>query len=182
MLKRTLLVAALLSAVCLAQGGKKPTDGAVAAGVYTNRYFAFEYTLPKGLEDRTASVPQDPRGLSYALLYVAEPKQATRAASSVTFFADDAAAWKSKDGAEYLDRFSAQMAGRADLVGKLTSFDIGGRHFWRQDFQPHAGFTVRQTVIATVIKGYVLSVVLTAADPAGVEALLAGVKAMRFHP
>ena len=127
---------------------------------------------------------QDGRGITFALLYVSEPKQPTRVASSVTLLADDAGFWKSKTGAEYLDKVSAQMLAQsqADLVGKLVPLAIGGHQFWRQDFQPHANFLARQTIVATVMKGYVLSAVLTAGDAAGIETLLASWRATKFHP
>ena len=181
MSNRLIAVLLLLCAAALAQAKKpNPTDGAVTAGVYQNHYFGFEYKLPAGFIDRTAAMPHNGAGISYVLLYASEPKQNTRVASSVTLFADDANHWQSKNGAEYLDKVGVQMAKQADLVGKLTSLDIGGHQFFRQDFQPHASFPVRQTIVATVMKGYVLSAVLTAGDAAGIETLLAGWRAAKF--
>jgi len=174
MLKRTTLIAALLSTLCFAQAGPKPNpaDGAVTAGVYRNNYFGFEYKLPAGFTDHTAAMPRLTGG-SFGLLHVTEPKQPARYASSLTIFADDANEWKVKNGAEYLDKFGAQMQRSSDLVGKMTSFALGGHTFYRQDFSRRR-VAARQTVVATVMKGYVLSAVLTAADATGIDALLAG--------
>lgn len=184
MLKRLIAISLLASAVCLAQAAKKanPADGFVLNGAYRNNFFGFSYQLPAGFADRTAAMPKTGAGITYGLLHASEPKQATRAASSVTVFADDAAHWKATDGAQYLDKFSAQMAQRANLVGKMTSFNLGMHKFWRQDYKPHASFEVRQTVVATVIGNWVVSFVLTAPDAAGIEALMTGVKATKFLP
>ena len=185
MVKRTIAVLLLLCGFAAAQQPATkptPTAGAVTAGVYRNNYFGFEYQLPAGFIERTAAMPQSGGGITFALLYASEPKQPTRVASSVTLFADDANHWQAKNGAEYLDKVGAQMSKQADLVGKLTALDIGGHQFFRQDFQPHARFPVRQTIVATVLKGYVLSAVLTAGDAAGIETLLAGWRAAKFWP
>ncbi|MDP9268542.1 MAG: hypothetical protein M3P27_09505 [Acidobacteriota bacterium] len=105
------IILCILCAACLAQAQAKkpnPADGAVTAGVYQNNYFGFEYKLPTGFTDRTSAMPQNGAGISYGLLHASEPKSATKVASSVTLFADDAAYWKSKNGAEYLDKVSAR--------------------------------------------------------------------------
>ncbi|MBI2678090.1 MAG: hypothetical protein HYX28_04865 [Candidatus Koribacter versatilis] len=192
MLKRlTAVLLLLFAAAALAQApaaGKKPNPGlrpdagAITAGVYHNRYFGFDYQLPAGFDDRTSAMPKDGRGITFALLYISEPKHQTRVARSVTLLADDAIVWKSKDGAAYLDKVNVQMQAHAGLVGKLLPLEIAGHTFYRQDYQPHAQFLARQTIVATVIKGYVLSAVLTAGDAAGIDALLAGVRAMKFNP
>jgi hypothetical protein len=185
MFRRTTALAALLGAMCLAQTvapaaqRPNPADGAVQAGVYHNNYFGFDYKLPAGFEDRTAIMPRDGGGISYGLLHVSEPKQASRYSSSVTFFADDAGHWKSKDGAEYLARVTPQMQKASDAVGKMTSFEIGGHRFYRQDFSRRR-YYVRQTIVATVMKGYVLSAALNANDPQGIDELIAGLRAMKF--
>jgi hypothetical protein len=183
MLQRTLLVIALLAALGAAQAptGANPADGFVLNGAYKNNYFGFSYTIPAGFSDRTKDVPAL-QGASRTLLYVSEPKQATTVARSVAVFADDAAESKAKDGAQYLDHFAGQMHGKVDLVGKMTSFTVGMHTFYRQDFRPHASFPVRQTVVATVMKGYALSFVLTAADVDGTNGLLTGVEAIKFLP
>lgn len=189
MLKRLIALLLLLCAAALAQApsqtkkpspGLHPDAGAIAAGVYHNNYFGFDYPIPAGFSDRTSAMPKDGRGITFALLYISEPKQQTKVARSVTLLADDAKVWKSKDGAEYLDKVNAQMQAHADLVGKLLPLEIGGHAFYRQDYQPHAQFLARQTIIATVMKGYVLSAVLTAGDAAGIDDLLAGIRAMKF--
>src|SRR4051812_36343798 len=182
-----LLCAALFTHAGTAQLPKKtakanPADGTLTAGVYHNRYFGFDYTVPTGMADRTSAMPKAGRGITFALLYVSEPKQQTTVARSVTLLADDAKVWKSANGAEYLDKVNAQMQSHADLVGKLVSFEVGGHEFFRQDYQPHAAFVARQTIIATVMKGYVLSAVFTAGDSAGIDALLASWRAAKFHP
>src|SRR4051812_18236049 len=187
MFKRTTLIGVFLVAACAAQTPAKkavanPADGALSAGVYHNRYFGFDYTVPVGMADRTSAMPKDGRGITFALLYVSEPKQQTTVAKSVTLLADDAKVWKSANGAEYLDKVNAQMQSHADLVGKLVSFEVGGHQFFRQDYQPHAAYLARQTIVATVMKGYVLSAVFTAGDSAGIDALLASWRAAKFHP
>src|SRR3954463_1961494 len=187
MLKRLLPIFLLFCAVALAQAPAKkaaanPADGALTAGVYHNRYFGFDYTVPAGMADRTAAMPKDGRGITFALLYVSEPKQQTTVAKSVTLLADDAKVWKSANGAEYLDKVNAQMQSHNDLVGKLVSFEVGGHQFFRQDYQPHAAYVARQTIVATVMKGYVLSAVFTAGDSAGIDALLGSWRAAKFHP
>jgi|GEM_PF-4038499 len=183
--KHRTITAVLLCAAALAQQPAKstkanPADGAVTAGVYHNNYFGFEYKLPAGFEDRTALMPKTGGGITYGLLHASEPKQPTRYASSVTMFADDANEWKVKDGAQYLDKFSPQMQRSSDLVGKMTSFSLGGHTFYRQDYS-RRGVAARQTVVATVMKGYVLSAVLNASDAARIEALATGFRATRFR-
>ncbi|MDP9268541.1 MAG: hypothetical protein M3P27_09500 [Acidobacteriota bacterium] len=74
------------------------------------------------------------------------------------------------------------MSKQADLVGKMAPLIIGGHQFYRQDYKPRANFAARQTIVATVMKGYVLSAVLTAGDAAGIETLLAGWRAAHFKP
>jgi len=182
-LTRAIAVLLLLCAAALTSAQTKkpdPSDGAVTAGVYHNAYFGFEYQLPAGFADRTAAMPKLAGG-SYGLLHASEPQQPTRYASSVTLFADDVKGWQVKSGAEYLDKFGAQMQRSSDLVGKMTSFALGGHTFYRQDFS-RRGVAARQTVVATVIKGFVLSAVLNASDPARIEALVAGFRAAKFRP
>lgn len=182
MLKRIIAAVALLTLVCGAQVKRpKPNDGAVKAGVYHNNYFGFDYRVPAGFEDRTARLPQDPSGVSYGLLHVSEPQQPTRYASSVTFFADDAAYLKVKDGAQYLDQVTPRMARSSDLVGKMTSFDLSGHKFYRQDYS-RRGVAAHQTILATVLKGYVLWIALNAADAQRIEQLAATVRAIKFAP
>lgn len=172
-----------LAATASAQApkGANPADGFVLDGAYKNNYFGFSYIFPAGFSDRTKEAPPL-QGASRTLLYLSEPKQATRVARSVAVFADDAAESKAKDGAQYLDWFAAQMGKRADRVGKVTSFKVGLHTFFRQDFQPKASFPVRQTVIATVMGGYAVSFVLTAADADGTNGLVTGVQAIKFLP
>lgn len=176
-----LLVWAAVLGTAQAPKGANPADGFVRDGAYKNNYFGFAYTFPAGFNDRTSAAPPL-QGASRTLLYVSEPKQATKVARSVAVFADDAAVSRAKDGAQYLDWFAKQMVGRAERVGKTTSFQAGTHRFFRQDFQPHASFPVRQTVVATVMKGYAVSFVLTAADAEGANGLVAGVRDIKFLP
>src|SRR5437868_5515687 len=146
MSKRLIAVFLLLSATLAQPQTKKPNPslrpdaGAVTAGVYKSDYFGFEYKIPAGFTERTAAMPKDGRGITFGLLYVSEPKHETKVAKSVTLLADDATVWKSKNGAEYLDKVNAQMQSQADLVGKLVPLEFGGQKWWRQDYQPHAAF------------------------------------------
>lgn len=185
MFRRILVLVALLSALGAAQTPvaktANPAAGAVKAGVYHNDFFGFDYKLPAGFEDRTAIMPKEGGGISYGLLRVSEPKQISRYASSVTLFADDAGYWRSKDGAEYLARVTPRMRKSSDVVGKMTWFDLGGHRFYRQDYS-RRGVYVRQTILATVMKGYVLSIALNANDPQGIDELVAGLRAMKFAP
>src|SRR5258706_7058765 len=134
MSKRLLAAVLLFCAIAFAQAppktknpGLRPDAGSVTAGVYKSDYFGFEYKIPAGFTDRTAAMPKDGRGITFALLYISEPKHETKIAKSGTLLADDATVGKSKNGAEYLDKVNAQMQAHAGLIAKLMPLEFVGQ-------------------------------------------------------
>jgi hypothetical protein len=171
-----------LGAGCLAQQ-VAPADGSLAAGVYHNAYFGFDYKLPAGFVDKTAKLPVDRNGITHALLYAAAPAGGT---DSVFILAEDARyywrnGWSQHTGVDYLKTVTQSIANRAVAIGSPRSVVIGGQTFYLQEYHPRDDRHVPQTMLATVMDGYVLTVTFSCENPVQRAALLAAFETAHFH-
>ncbi|HTK95440.1 MAG TPA: hypothetical protein VL382_07350 [Terriglobales bacterium] len=187
---RATFAAALLSLACLAQQpatSAGPTDAAVTDSTYVNNFFHFEYRIPAGFTDHTADLPEDPHGVTRVLLHLSEPRTRKRGTDSVTLVADDARyywheKWTAKTGADYLRMVTASIQDRSKPVGAIEEVVIGGRKFYRQEYDPIYSAYVHQTMLATVLDGYILTVTFSCDDRLRRQELLSAFQAADFRP
>lgn len=187
MYSRATFAAALLTCLCLAVGCRAqqaaPADGSLVSGVYHSQFFGFDYRLPQGFVDKTAKLPQDRNGISHALLYVAAPAGGT---DSVFILAEDAryywhSAWAEHTGVDYLKAVTKSIADRAVAIGSPKLVVIDGQSFYLQEYHPRDGRYVHQTMLATVMDGYVLTVTFSCDNPLRRAELIAAFETGRFH-
>jgi hypothetical protein len=157
----TILSFAVTSAV------PNPQDGKVTGGVYTNAYFDLSYPLPQGFAEGLAG--PDPSHSGYYVLgsFVAQAVSAGSIliAAQDTFF--DKAHHDLAEAAREMRDTMAQIDGMS-IDREPTEITIGRRPAWRVDFN---GVGLYRAMIIAEMRCHLVSITLTAPDPAEREAL-----------
>jgi len=154
-----------------------PEHGAIAKGVYSNRYFGLAYPLPPGWDEGLA--PPPPSLLGYYVLSTPQPEAAIGAtllvAAQDEFFAArpmaDAMAM-AEDLRESAARTKGLEAGPAPQ--RVT---IAGHSFARVEI---GGAVLSRVVLATDIRCHIVSFTFASPDRAVLEKLVESAQALSF--
>ncbi|MGO9649179.1 MAG: hypothetical protein ACLPOO_14115 [Terriglobales bacterium] len=155
------------------QASKSPSTAAVAAdpgeisaGVYHNNSFGFTYKLPYGWVDRTAEMREAstaPAKETVLLGVFERPPEANGEGvnSGVVIAAESAAAYPGlKSAAQYFGPLEEVTKAKGlTAVNEPYEFPVDGKPIVRADFikQFGGGASIRQSTLAWLAKGYVVS-------------------------
>src|ERR1700687_3288602 len=146
-----------------------PDDGAVANGIYTNKYFDLSYPLPSGWTQAMAG--PGPSASGYYVLATAsptgEPTGAVLIAAQDVFFAD-AALGDLREAARQFTRSMSQIAGMT-IDRQPSEGASGGRLFSRVDV---SGVGLFRSTFITHSRCHLVSFNLTASSPERLAALV----------
>lgn len=165
----------LTSGLAWHQGGAlvplpRPNEGAVANGIYTNRYFNLSYRLPPQWTEGLAGPPPSESGYYVlgTLVPVAELTGTILIAAQDTFFADKALSDPAAMAME-IGRATSEIEGMTvDRPPSMVS--MGGRTFGRIDV---SGFGLFRATLITEIRCHLVSFNLTAGNREGLAGLVA---------
>jgi len=154
--------------------------GVLADNLYRNRFFAFSYKVPFGWVDRTEQMRQEAGGSqsSVVLLSVFErPPEATgdTVNSSVLVAAEALSTYPGlKDASQYFAPLTEVTTSKGfKVVNAPYDVAIRGKALVRADFSKEIGkLTMRQSTLALIDKGYVVSFTFIAGSEDDVEELI----------
>ncbi len=188
----------------------RPDPGTISDNVYSNRFFDLTFEFPKGWiphgeatkqhlmeigkDKLVAAVPGSEAAITsaekrnYNLLTVFENELGTpgvRFFRSEILLAEDVS-WAPgvKTGEDYLlDMLPLMKKEGYDRFSEIKQVEIGGRTFYREDLSKQApnGIRVCQAYLATTVRGYALSLIISTEDP-DETAKLAQNAALHFGP
>jgi len=188
--------------------GPKPEDGSTSLNVYTNNFFDFTYSFPKGwtvlssdaargvLEFGRESISTgdatdtDTRRVvarqSHALLYVVEGQTGGQPISmkSVLVSAFDVRIFPEITPESYFKTIAPglkQLGVPAEPAGAPEQVNIGGRAFWKEELVVHtATSSVHESQWVTSDKGFILMFQVSSSDVAGLAEIEESLQSIRF--
>jgi hypothetical protein len=156
-----------------------PDTGALADGVYRNRFFGFTYRVPYGWVDRTDRMQGDSEpGKSIVLLAAFEhPPEATgdTVNSAVVIATEIADSYPGlKSAAEYFGPLTELTTSKGfKAVNEPYETSVGSRTLVRADFKREIGtLTMYQSSLAILAKGYIASFTFIGGSEDEVEKLV----------
>jgi hypothetical protein len=196
-------------AVASAQPAAAPDSATVNDGIYTNHFFHFSYTYPKGwivhgqetakyIIERGKEKMVNSGALSkaesessmkgtYQILTVLKHPLGTPGITSnplIQVVVEDVRyAPGISDGRAYLFnlRLLLTKTGSQFIQEQPVEMKIGARQFFRQDYRtPINNVVVQQALVIGYERGYVLVFIFSSTDPAEVEEMLASLKTLTF--
>ena len=184
-------------------GVEDPQDSEVNGNVYTNHYFGFSISYPKGwrlISPPVSSGTKSPSGGTsgtiksdsqnseqriFSLLLAAEgspatsPQQWRRVGILASKLKDPNISIPDhlKAGTEML----REKASRIQMIGAPKYITLAGKPFWKQRMtQEENGQSYNLETFVTKEKGYVLQIVFWALDETGTQALEPVIQSLRF--
>lgn len=202
------LLIAVFSVSVPGQQASIPSEGSVVNGVYTNRFFGFSYTYPKGwlvhgeslqaeverigkekiVDSGALKAEEADRAMkqTFQLLTASRhPFGIAQTNAVVQLIAEDVRdAPAVGDGKAYLlaMRAISAKAGAQFTRAEPTLITISGRKFFRDDqrMQINNG-DIYQAMVMTVERGYALGFIFTTTDMSNLEELVSSVKTLTFR-
>jgi len=187
--------AASLLCGCKKVAARSPDAGVVAGQTYSNAFFGFSLPVPAGWSVAPADTAnaRDGSAETHQLLLISEKPLGVSTESNPTLLVvaeqvSASGATTARDYLQYVTRIlSASIVRQGETMtpytrsGEMEETPVGGRAGGRASFTVQIGERqARQTYFSTVIKGYALSIVVSAMNEADLRRLEGIAKSARF--
>ena len=201
------VVLGLVATGCGKRRQGSPTDGGLAGGEYTNRYFGFAFPVPKGwtvapqeavkettrsgremlaesADKRLKAALEEAEKKTHTLLLISEhPLEATVAFNANIIVAAESVrrVRRMKTGADYLNQMRTVMKlanTGSTSRGAPKEMQLGGRTFYREQYVTG---TVEQAYYVSILDGYAVAFIVSAENKDDLSRVEVALKDLRFQ-